>query len=87
MLASPVQTDELGHIYIDRPDHFRTPPGQVVLALTSNYSVTAKLRTVGRVQQMVVKANMPHHHWVWHRRPCRTPSIDFGSVDVAVDLV
>ena len=86
-LVSPVQTDELGHIYIARPVHFRTPLGQVVLALMSNYLVMVKLRTVGRVQQMVVKVNMPHHHWVWHRRPCRTPSIDYGNVAVAVDLV
>lgn len=84
---SPVQTDELGHIYIARPDRFRTPPGQVALALTSNYSVMVKLRTGGRVQQMVVKVNMRHHHWVCHRRPCRTPSIDYGNVAVAVDLV
>ena len=82
-----MQTDELSHIYTARPDHFRTPPGQVVLALMSNYSVMVKLRTGVRVQQMVVKANMPHHHWVRHRRPYRTPSIDYGNVAVAVDLV
>ena len=86
-LVSRVQIDELGHICIARPDHFRTPPGQVVLALTSNYLVMVKLRTGVRVQQMVVKVNMPHHRWVWHRRPCRTPSINSGNVAVAVDLV
>ena len=44
-----MQTDELGRIYIARPDHFVTPPQQLVLALTFNYSVMMKLRTVGSV--------------------------------------
>jgi hypothetical protein len=85
MLVSHAQTDELGRIYIARLVHFRIPPGQVVLALKSNYLVMVRLLTGERVQQRVVKVSMPHHHWVQYRRPCRTPSMD-GLV-VAVDLV
>ena len=85
-LVLRLQTDGLDHIYIARLVRFRIPPGQVVLALTSNYSAMAKLQTGGRVQQRVVKVNIPRRHWVWHRRPCRTLSINFGNGAVAVDL-
>ena len=87
-LVSPAQTDELGRIYIARPIRFRIPLEQVVLAPKSSYSVTGRLRTGERVQQRVVKVNMPHRHRVPHRHPYRTLSIDFGNgQSVAVDLL
>ena len=67
-----MQIDGLGRIYIARPARSRILPGQVVLVLTSNYSVMGKLPTAERVQQGVVKVNRLHRHRLRHHPLCRT---------------